>query len=139
MPNDRDTSAYLYVRPGSDLPLHAARAATTAAIDDACAAGKRGVLVDFHEWHGVERPSLALRIDSVFEWAAAAEKVQGFVMALVMPPQLVDPGRIGFIIGRRLGFNFDVFGALDEARAWIETELAALPPRDDDGFVLKPD
>ncbi|WP_133500419.1 hypothetical protein [Cognatilysobacter terrigena] len=121
-----------YVAPGNDLPLHAARAAVTASIRDAIAAGRRALLVDFHAWSGNENPSLALRIDSVFEWAAAAEAMPGFVMALVMPPQLVDPGRIGFIIGRRLSFDFDVFGAVDDAMAWIEAELANAPRRNDD-------
>jgi hypothetical protein len=115
------------IAPGDDLPLHAARAAVTAAIGAAHAAGARKLLVDFHGWRGVERPSLALRIDSVFEWSAAAAASPGFVMALVMPPALVDPGRIGFIIGRRLGFNFDVFGDVDEALDWLANERAFMP------------
>jgi hypothetical protein len=40
-------------------------------------------------------------------------------MALVMPPRLVDPGRIGAIVGSRAGFDFDVFGNLDDAIAWL--------------------
>ncbi|WP_133478574.1 hypothetical protein [Cognatilysobacter segetis] len=119
------------IAPGDDLPLHAARAAVTAAIRDACDAGVRKLLVDFHGWRGSERPSLALRIDSVFEWSAAAATAPGFVLALVMPPALVDPGKIGFIIGRRIGFNFDVFGSVDEAAAWLEAEPAFVPPADD--------
>ncbi|MGY3266705.1 hypothetical protein [Lysobacter sp. HA35] len=115
------------IAPGNDLPLHAARAAVTAAIRETCEAGGRKLLVDFVNWRGNENPSLSLRIDSVFEWAAAAESAPGFVMALVMPPHLVDPGRIGFIIGRRIGFNFDVFGDVDEAIAWIEAEALSLP------------
>ena len=121
----------LRVAPGNELPLHVARAAVTAAIRDACAAGVRKLLVDFHDWRGTERPSLALRIDSVFEWSAAAASAPGFVLALVMPPNLVDPGKIGFIIGRRIGFNFDVFGSVDEAAAWLEAERAFVPPADD--------
>jgi hypothetical protein len=119
------------VAPGDDLPLHAARAAVTAAIQSACAAGVRKLLVDFHGWRGTERPSLALRIDSVFEWSAAAAASPGFVLALVMPPQLVDPGKIGFIIGRRIGFNFDVFGSVDDAEAWLDAERAFVSPADD--------
>lgn len=118
------TAELMRIAPGDDLPLHAARAAVTAAIGTAHAAGARKLLVDFHDWRGTERPSLALRIDSVFEWSAAAASAPGFVMALVMPPGLVDPGKIGFIIGRRLGFNFDVFGSVDEALAWLDGERA---------------
>lgn len=125
MPEPR-ASDIVQVAPGDDLPLHAARAAVTAAIVETCAAGGRRLLVDFHGWRGPENPSLALRIDSVFEWAAAAASAPGFAMALVMPPQLVDPGKIGFIIGRRLGFEFDVFGAVDDALAWLES--VAPPP-----------
>jgi len=110
----------LRIAPGADLPLHAARAATTAAIHTALHAGARRLLVDFHDWQGTEMPSLALRIDSVFEWAAAAQSAPGFRMALVMPPALVDPGRIGAIVGRRVSFDFDVFGDVDDALAWLE-------------------
>ncbi|GAB6195906.1 hypothetical protein [Lysobacter xanthus] len=117
------------VAPGDDLLLHAARAAVTASIHEALAAGHRRLLVDFSRWRGQERPSLALRIDSTFEWAAAAASAPGFRMALVMPPQLVDPGRIGFIVGRRAGFDFDVFGDVDAAAAWLQ-EPASEPSGD---------
>lgn len=119
MLDSRPTADIVHVAPGDDLPLHAARAAVTALVRETCAAGGRRLLVDFHGWRGTENPSLALRIDSVFEWAAAAASAPGFAMALVMPPALVDPGKIGFIIGRRLGFDFDVFGDVDDARAWL--------------------
>lgn len=112
----------LRIAPGDELPLHAARAATTAAIHRALASGVHRLLVDFHAWRGSERPSLALRIDAVFEWSRAAASDPGFVMALVMPPELVDPGKIGFIIGRRLGFHFDVFGSVEDAEAWLASE-----------------
>jgi hypothetical protein len=115
------------VAPGDDLPLHAARAAVTAAIRAALDAGARRLLVDFHAWRGSEVPSLALRIDSVFEWAAAAESAPGFRMALVMPPHLVDPGRIGAIVGTRAGFDFDVFGRVDDALAWLDGIAPSLP------------
>ncbi|AXK72939.1 hypothetical protein DWG18_12065 [Lysobacter sp. TY2-98] len=121
-----------YVAPGNDLPLHTARAAVTDAIRIACASGRRGLLADFHGWNGGENPSLALRIDSIFEWASAAEASPGFVVALVIPLAFVDPGRIGFIIGRRLSFNFDVFGDVGDAITWMDAELAAMPPRGDD-------
>lgn len=113
------------VAPGDDLPLHRARAAVTAAIHATLDAGGRRLLVDFHGWRGDERPSLALRIDSVFEWAAAAASTPGFRMALVMPPHLVDPGRIGFIVGRRAGFDFDVFGDVGDALAWLAADAPA--------------
>ncbi|TZF91443.1 hypothetical protein [Cognatilysobacter lacus] len=128
MPEPSPSADVVRIAPGDDLPLHAARAATTAAIHSTLAAGGRKLLVDFHGWHGPERPSLALRIDSVFEWADAASTAPGFAMALVMPPQLVDPGRIGFIIGHRLAFNFDVFGSVEEALAWLETAPVPNPP-----------
>ena len=115
----------LVVTPGNDLPLHAARGAVTEAIRAACAAGARGLVVDFQHWSGQQNPSLALRIDSVFEWASVASATPGMVVALVMPPQMVDPGKIGFVIARRLGFTFDVFGSVDDARAWVASELPA--------------
>jgi hypothetical protein len=117
------------IAPGDDLPLHAARAVVTAAVRDACAAGARGLLADFHGWRAGSSPSLAMRIDSTKEWAAAAASVPGFTMALVMPPDMVDPGRIGPILGRRLGFNFDVFGSPGEALSWLAVELAAARAR----------
>ena len=107
------------------MPLHAARGAVTEANRAACAAGARGLVIDFHRWRGHENPSLALRIDSVFEWAQVAAGMPGMAVALVMPPQMVDPGKIGFVIARRLGFTFDVFGDVDEARDWVESELSA--------------
>jgi hypothetical protein len=116
---DPELHEIVRIAPGDDLPLHAARRAVTEAIHAALDAGARRLLVDFHGWRGDEVPSLALRIDSVFEWAAAAEGAPGFSMALVMPPRLVDPGRIGAIVGSRAGFDFDVFGNLDDAIAWL--------------------
>lgn len=124
MRDSRPTAGIVHVTPGNDLPLHAARAAVTEIVRRTCAEGGRKLLVDFRDWTGTENPSLALRIDSVFEWSAAASGVPGFAMALVMPPQMVDPGKIGFIIGRRLGFDFDVFGDVDDARAWLESDGA---------------
>lgn len=124
MPEPRAPDVIVHIQPGNALALHAARAAVTEAVRRTCAEGGRRLLADFHDWRGTENPSLALRIESVFEWAHAAAGAPGFAMALVMPPAMVDPGKIGFIIGRRLGFDFDVFGDVDEARDW----LASLPP-----------
>lgn len=118
-----EPAGIVVLRPGDDLPLHAARASVTAAIHNASADGTRGLVLDFQHWSGRENPSLAARIDSVFEWAAAAAATPGLVVALVMPPQMVDPGKIGFVIARRLGFTFDVFGSVDEATAWVASEL----------------
>ena len=115
-----NASGLMHIAPGDDLPLHAARGAVTAAIRTAIDAGARRLLVDFHAWRGHEVPTLALRIDSVLEWAAAAESAPGFRVALVMPPHMVDPGRIGAIVGTRAGFDFDVFGQLDDALAWLD-------------------
>lgn len=117
------------IAPGNDLPLHVAREQVTRAIRQACADGARGLLADFHDWAAGPSPSLAMRIDSTKEWAAAAASVPGFALALVMPPAMVDPGRIGAIIGTRLGFRFDVFGNVDDALDWLRAELEAAPPR----------
>lgn len=125
MPESGLPDGVLRIAPGPDMPLHAARAAVTAALHRACAEGARGLLADFHDWRGGASPSLALRIDSTKEWAAAAAGVPGFALALVMPPAMVDPGRIGPILGLQLGFVFDVFGSVDEAHAWLRAELAA--------------
>jgi hypothetical protein len=89
----------------------------------------RGVLVDFHDWAGGGSPSLAMRIESTKEWAAIAASDPAFAMVLVMPPAMVDPGRIGPILGRGLGFNFNVCGSVDEARAWLAGELGTARPR----------
>ncbi|TCZ87206.1 hypothetical protein [Lysobacter sp. N42] len=117
------------IAPGNELPLHVARERVTAAVRQACASGARGLLADFHDWRGGQSPSLAMRIDSTKEWAAAAASVPGFALALVMPPEMVDPGRIGPILGSRLGFRFDVFGDVDEALAWLTGELEASRPQ----------
>lgn len=129
MPPSGDNDDFVYIAPGRDLPLHAARAVVTDAVRDACANGSRGLLADFHDWNAGQSPSLAMRIDSTKEWASAAAPVPDFAMALVMPPQMVDPGRIGPILGRGLGFNFNVCGSVDEARAWLADELAAARAR----------
>lgn len=118
----------MHIAHGNNLPLHAGRAAVTAAVAAACDAGVRKLLVDFHDWSGYQPPSLALRIDSVFEWAEAAKRAPGFAMALVMPPEMIDPGKIGFVIVCWLGFNFDVFGSVDDARAWLEGEAVFPTP-----------
>ncbi len=117
------------IAPGNDLPLHAARERVTVAVREACAAGARGLLADFHDWRAGDSPSLTMRIDSTREWSAAAASVPGFALALVMPPAMVDPGRIGPVLGSRLGFNFNVFGDVDEALAWLGAELEASRPR----------
>lgn len=129
MAGTADIDGIVHIAPGRDLPLHAARAVVTEAVRAACARGARALLADFHDWDAGPSPSLAMRIDSTKEWAAAAAPAPGFAMALVMPPSMVDPGRIGPILGRGLGFNFNVCGSVDEARAWLEGELAAARAR----------
>lgn len=129
MPQSGPIDGILEVAPGRDLPLHVAQAAVTAAVREACARGMRGVLVDFHDWSGGRSPSLAMRIGSTKEWAAIAAPIPGFAMVLVMPPAMVDPGRIGPVLGRGLGFNFNVCGSVDEARDWLADEVEAARAR----------
>lgn len=123
MPSHEDMDRLVYIAPGRDRPQDDARSVITTAIKEASARGAAGLLVDLHDWAAGPSPSLAMRIDATREWAAAARP--GFAVAIALPPDKIDPGRIGPILARGLGFHFNVCGSIEEARAWLEGELAA--------------
>lgn len=120
MTTPADPTAIRRIVLDGTLSLRAARAATTDALLAARADGSRKLLLEFHHWQGDEPLSLAFRLDSIHEWARAAPA--GAAVAMVLPTRLMDPERIGSIIGQRLGFNCGAFDSVEEALAWLERE-----------------
>lgn len=75
------------------------------------------LLVDILAITGVEPPSVDARYWIVGEWAKAGRS--DVRVALVAPAELLDPDRIGTIIGRNAGFICKAFETGPEALAWL--------------------
>jgi hypothetical protein len=91
-------------------------------LRDAVADGVSLVLLDLRGLTGVGVPDLAARAWMLRRWAATS---QGRVrIAIVAPPELIDPDRFGVVLARGFGMDGNVFEVEDDARDW----LAKAPP-----------
>jgi hypothetical protein len=113
------------VAPGTEL--RDGIAAITAAIEAARDGGAARLLIDLRAYAGSAGPGLGQRYALASEWARAA---QGKVaIAVVSPPELIDPRRYGMQVALGAGLDGDVFEDEPSARAWLATRpLAPEPP-----------
>lgn len=75
------------------------------------------LLVVTCELTGFKSPSLVDRYDIIQAWA----KASGLVVrvALVAPPEMIDPQRFGVTVAANRGFIANIFASEDEALAWL--------------------
>jgi hypothetical protein len=104
-------------RLGDVAGLRDGIAAVGAAIGAARAAGATRLLVDLRSLTGVAPPGLGQRYAFATDWARAAQGALS--LAILAPPELVDPGRFGVLIAHGAGLDGDVFDDEAGARAWL--------------------
>ena len=106
-------------RPTGQYSLHAAAQLITSAIAYSCEHNVRKLLIDITGLTGFEPPNLADRYFFFREWARAGE---GRVyVAFVSGPEMIDPEKIGILIGENAGLRSDAFTSEKQALAWLES------------------
>jgi hypothetical protein len=109
---------YAVFRPTARMSLHEAAHLLTSAITYAREHKVRKLLLDITRLTGFEPPNLANRYFFFQEWARAS---QGQVaVAFVAPPEMIDPEKIGIVIGENAGLRGDAFTTEPEAIAWLK-------------------
>ena len=111
---DADIAVY---RIAAGTELRAGIAAVTAAIEAAREGGASRLLVDLRPLTGIAPPGLGQRYALATEWARAARGA--LAVAVVLPPDLVDPRRFGMQVAHGAGLAGDLFADEDAARAWL--------------------
>jgi hypothetical protein len=87
--------------------------AMTAARDGGCF----DLLVNVYGLAGVKPPTVFARYDLAIKWArSAGSKLR---VAMVSPPELIDPEKIGVLMAQNRGATGDVFTNEAEAIAWL--------------------
>jgi hypothetical protein len=117
---------YAELRVEPDRNATAIVQSVTAGIAAARARGTRCLLLDLRPIAGVAAPTLARRDAMVTEWARAA--AGDVVIAVVAPPELLDPERFGEMIAAAAGLRAQGFVDADAARAWLQGQAVALAP-----------
>lgn len=91
--------------------------AVTALIAEACAQRWPRLLIEISAGPELAVPSLAMRAEMVRAWAEAS---QGRVaVAIVCPPEFIDPHRFGVSMARNFGMIANVFVDAEGARDWL--------------------
>jgi hypothetical protein len=98
----------------------------TAAIEAARKAGATRLLLDLRPIAGVAPPGLGQRYAFSAEWARAAQGA--IAIAVVAPPELIDPRRYGMQVAHGAGLDGDVFEDEALARAWLARRPAPQDP-----------
>jgi hypothetical protein len=109
------------VAPG--VELRDGIAAITAAIGTAVAGGACRLLIDLRAYAGSTPPGLGQRYALASDWARAAQGKLS--IAVVSPPELIDPRRFGMQVALGAGLDGDVFDDEARARAWLATRPVA--------------
>ncbi len=105
-------------RPIGEVSLQQAAQLITSAIAFAREQNIKKLLVVITELTGFEPPNLAARYFFFREWAHVAE---GQVkVAFVAGPEMIDPEKMGILIGENAGLHSDAFTSEAEALAWLQ-------------------
>lgn len=81
--------------------------------------GHANLLVDITEVTGFPPPSTAQRFDFATKWAATAGGL--VAVAMVAPPQMIDPDRIGVTMSNNRGLKSEVFTEFSDALEWLRS------------------
>ena len=90
----------------------------TEAIVEARRQRLAGLLFVLSGLTGFRSPSIAARHAMVREWAAAAEGA--LRVAMVMPPEFIDPEGFGVVAARNFGLVGGGFVTEADAMAWLQ-------------------
>ena len=104
-------------RPTGEVSLQQAAQLITSAIAFARQQQIRKLLVVITGLTGFEPPNLAARYFFFREWARVAEGQVN--VAFVAGPEMIDPEKIGILIGENAGLHSDAFTSEKEALAWL--------------------
>jgi hypothetical protein len=97
-------------------------ATVTAVVRRMLAQGLPHLLVDARQ-AGFDVPSLVDRLHMVRQWAeAAGGRVR---IAVVAPPEFIDPERFGVVMAGQFGLAGEVFEGEPDAIAWLQEEHEA--------------
>jgi hypothetical protein len=111
------TESHAVFRPVGCVSLQQAVQMVLSAILHAREQNIRNLVTDLLGLTGFESPSVPVRFQFIKEWAQAAG---GFVrLAMVVRPEMIDPQKIGVLVGRHHGLVCDVFPTEPDALAWI--------------------
>jgi hypothetical protein len=105
-------------RPTGEVSLHEAAQLITSAIAFSREQEVKKLLVVITSLTGFEPPNLAARYFFFREWARAAEGQVN--VAFVAGPEMIDPEKMGILIGENAGLHSDAFTSEAEALAWLQ-------------------
>ncbi|MEP6787942.1 MAG: hypothetical protein ABJB40_05890 [Acidobacteriota bacterium] len=109
--------AYACFRPVAEVTLSEAVEMIDSAIRYCRAGDVPGILIDITRLTGFASPSTTERFFFIKKWVEAAEgKV---VISMVAPAAMIDPHKIGVMIGANRGLVSEVFTDESEATAWL--------------------
>ncbi len=97
--------------------LEKAAAQVVQAITEARGHGLRKLLIDVTGWTGHDSPSTVQRYDvaSIFSQAAGPT----LKLALLVRPELMDPGKFEVTVATNRGMNGNVFDSEKDAVGWL--------------------
>ena len=79
----------------------------------------RKILVDITALRGFPPPTILQRYRFCQKWANAAGPA--LHVAMVAPPEMIDPGKFGVTVMRNRGTVADVFVSEAEAASWLDS------------------
>ena len=104
-------------RPKAHLSLPKAVAMISSAIALTRERNIRKMLLVTNGFTGFSSPSLHERYAFVNEWARIA--AGAMCIAIIAPPEWIDPERFGVKVAQNAGLTSDVFTSEDDALAWL--------------------
>jgi hypothetical protein len=104
-------------RPAGSMPLATAVALVETAIGEARRRRCTGLMVAVTAISGFGSPTIAARHEMMRKWARAADA--RLKLAMVIPPEFVDPERFGEISAANFGLTGKGFLTEAEAVAWL--------------------
>lgn len=107
-----------FFRPVGVMSLDEATAHIDALLRHAREAGLEQLLVDIRALTGYPVPSLVERYLITTRWAGTA--AGALAVAMLVRPELIDPGKFGVLVARNRGLHCDVFARECEALGWLD-------------------
>jgi hypothetical protein len=118
LPNFEVRQDLAVYRPRGQVSVPQAVALMTQAITLAREARVSKLIADISGWIDLPSPSVTDRYFFIQDWALAARGQ--LRLAMVAPPELIDPEKFGVAVARNRGLVADVFTSEDEALAWLQ-------------------